>query len=317
MQSEDVKSEYSFLHDFVVRDPIPLPQHVVIVAEIGINHNGDIGIAKELIDMAAEAGCDAVKFQKRTIEIVYPEETLNSPRKSPWGTTQREQKMGLEFGEDEYDEIDAYCHKVGIDWFASAWDTPSQEFLRRYDCKYNKIASAMATHFDFLEAIASERKLTFYSTGMCEIEDIDRGVEIFRQRDCPFVLMHTVSTYPSPDTDLNLQCLHTLRERYACPIGYSGHEVSVSPSVMAAVMGAAVIERHITLDRAMYGSDQAASLERVGLVNMVAQIRKVPVVMGNGVKTTTDGEKAVAEKLRYWTAAEIPSHNPAQTDVKK
>ena len=317
MQSEDVKSEYSFLHDFVVRDPIPIPQYVLIVAEIGINHNGDIATAKKLIDMAAEAGCDAVKFQKRSIEIVYSEETLDSPRESPWGTTQREQKMGLEFGEDEYDEIDAYCHKVGIDWFASAWDLPSQEFLRRYDFQYNKIASAMATHLDFLEAVAEEKKLTFCSTGMCEIEEIDRMVEIFRQRDCPFVLMHTVSTYPSPDTDLNLQCLHTLREHYACPIGYSGHEASVSPSVMAAVMGAAVIERHITLDRAMYGSDQAASLERVGLTSMVGQIRKVPVVMGSGVKTTTEGEKAVAEKLRYWSATEISSNARELMDVKQ
>lgn len=277
-----------------------LPAHVFLIAEIGINHNGDLGIAKKLIDMAKSAGWDAVKFQKRTIDIVYTPEILDSPRESPWGTTQREQKEGLEFGEAEYDEIDAYCREVGIEWFASAWDIPSQEFLQRYDLKYNKVASAMATHVEFLEAVVAEGKLTFLSTGMCAYEDIDRAVDIFRRADCPFVLMHTVSEYPSPEDALNLACIPDLRRRYRCPVGYSGHEPSVSPSVMAAMLGAVAIERHITLDRAMYGSDQAASLERAGVVSLADQIRKIPTVMGDGKKRITEGERGIAQKLRYW-----------------
>lgn len=273
---------------------------VYFIAEIGINHNGDMDIAKQLIDLAKEAGCDAVKFQKRTIDIVYTEEVLAQFRESPWGTTQREQKEGLEFSEDQYDEIDAYCREVGIDWFASAWDIPSQQLMRKYNSPYNKVASAMATHEDFLEEVASEKKPTFISTGMCEWEDIDKAVGIFRKHDCPIVLMHTVSTYPSPEEDLNLSLIQTLRDRYQVPVGYSGHEVSVSPSVMAAMLGSVAIERHITLDRAMYGSDQSASLEPAGLKQVVSMIRKIPTCMGDGEKRMANGEEVVASKLRYW-----------------
>ena len=276
------------------------PSYVFVIAEIGINHNGSLEIAKHLIDLAKYAGCDAVKLQKRTVDLVYSKNILDAPRESPWGTTQREQKLGLEFGEAEYDVIDNYCRHVGIDWFASAWDVPSQLFLRKYDLKYNKIASAMTTYSPLLEEVASEQRPTFISTGMCELSDIDHVVRIFRGMDCPFVLMHTNSTYPSPEEDLNLAVMATLRERYDCPVGYSGHESSVSPTVVAAALGAVAVERHITLDRAMYGSDQAASLERQGVVSLVEQLRKIPVVIGANGKRITDGEAVVAKKLRYW-----------------
>ncbi len=276
------------------------PHDVFIIGEIGINHNGDMEITRKLIDMARHAGCDAVKFQKRTIDIVYTADMLDQPRESPWGTTQRQQKEGLEFGKNEYDQINAYCTQVGIDWFASAWDMPSQEFLRSYGCKYNKIASAMAIHVDMLEAVAAEAKQTFISLGMCTYEDCDRAVEIFRKHNCPFTLMHTVSEYPAPESALNLLGMDDLHKRYNCPVGYSGHEPSVSPSVIAAALGATVIERHITLDRSMYGSDQSASLEGAGLELMVSQIRKIPIVLGDGTKKITDKEQEIAAKLRYW-----------------
>jgi N-acetylneuraminate synthase len=280
-----------------------LPSKCLVFAEIGINHNGDLAIAKQLIDIADEAGCDAVKFQKRTINIVYGPEVLAAPRQSPWGTTTKEQKEGLEFTKSQYDEIDAYCRSKGIVWFASAWDIPSQEFLRGYNLPYNKIASAMATNLDFVEAVASEKKQTFLSVGMCSYDDVDKAVAILRKHDCPFTIMHTVSTYPCAEEDLNLLVIQELKKRYGVPVGYSGHEVSVSPSVMAAALGASVIERHITLDRAMYGSDQAASLEKPGLETLVAQIRKLPEVFGDGVKRFSDAEKSVAGKLRYWPSA--------------
>jgi N-acetylneuraminate synthase len=273
---------------------------VFIVAEIGINHNGDVEIAKKLIEQAKAAGCDAVKFQKRTIDLVYTKEMLAQPRESPWGMTQRAQKEGLEFGKKQYDAIDDHCRRLGIDWFASAWDIPSQQFLRQYECKYNKIASAMATNLPFLREVASERKLTFLSTGMCSYGDIDRAVDIFSKGHCPVVLMHTVSTYPAAEADLNLSVINALRERYRLPVGYSGHEASVSPSIMAAMMGAVAIERHITLDRAMYGSDQAASLELAGLITLVSSIRKIPLCLGDGMKRVLPAEEAVAKKLRYW-----------------
>src|SRR4051812_26133343 len=290
----------AFSVDYVQSEPWPIAHYIYIIAEIGINHNGDIGIAKRLIEQAKAAGCDAVKFQKRTIEVVYSPEVLAQERESPWGTTQRHQKEGLEFNKKEYDEIDAHCRSLGIDWFASAWDIPSQKFLRQYDSKYNKVASAMATHADFLREVASERRTTFLSTGMCTYEDIDKAVKIFKQADCPVVLMHTVSTYPAAEKDLNLRVISALQKRYGLPIGYSGHESSVSPSVIAAMMGAVAIERHVTLDRAMYGSDQAASLELSGLISLVAMIRKIPDCLGDGVKKIIPGEAAVAKKLRYW-----------------
>ena len=283
--------------------PVPVPSRIFVIAEIGINHNGDLTIAKQLIDIAKEVGCDAVKFQKRTIDIVYSQEVLDAPRESPWGTTQRAQKEGLEFGKPEYDEIDRYCRESGIDWFASAWDVPSQIFMRQYDLRYNKIASAMITHEDLLRAVAEERKTTFISTGMSTYQEISTATEIFQAQQCPFILMHCLADYPAREEELNLQMIHMLRERYGCNVGYSGHEASVSPSVIAAAMGAVAIERHITLDRAMYGSDQAASLEKSGFATMVAQIRKIPAVLGNGVKSVSAAEGKNASKLRYWTSA--------------
>lgn len=297
-------NDFLALTGLVQTEPLPIAKHVFVIAEIGINHNGDLAIAKQLIDMAKGAGCDAVKFQKRTIDIVYTKEVLDQPRESPWGTTQRQQKEGLEFTEAQYDEIDAYCRKIGIEWFASAWDIPSQKFLRKYEGRYNKVASAMVTHGDFLEEVASEGKVTFISTGMATLEAIDRAVGIFKAKNCPFVLMHVVATYPAAEEDLNLRVIQTLRDRYGCPVGYSGHEPSVSPSLMAAMMGAVAIERHITLSRAMYGSDQAASLEKPGLETLVAQLRKIPLAMGDGVKRVLKAEAQVAGKLRYWRTPE-------------
>ena len=272
----------------------------LIIAEIGINHNGDLDTAKQLIDMAKQCGCDAVKFQKRTVDVVYTREFLESPRMSPWGSTQRAQKEGLEFGEKEYAEISAYCSNTRIDWFASAWDLPSQVFLRKYNLKYNKVASAILNHPELPEAIATEGKLTFISTGMSTFDEIDEVVKIFGRHKCPFILMHSVSSYPCREGDLNLSLVPELKRRYGCRVGYSGHEASVSPSVVAAVLGAEVIERHITLDRAMYGSDQPASLELQGLATLVGQIRKIPVVLGDGVKRITPQEVENAKKLRYW-----------------
>lgn len=276
---------------------------VFIIAEIGINHNGDLELAKRLIDLAKQCGCDAVKFQKRTIDIVYPAAVLNAPRESPWGTTTRQQKEGLEFGLPEYQEIDRYCREQEIEWFASAWDLESQKFLRPFNLKHNKIASAMLTHSDFVEMVAAERKPTFLSVGMATWDDVDKALGILKKHDCPTVILHTVSTYPCAEEELNLQMIPELMKRYGLPVGYSGHEASVSPSVVAAVLGAVAIERHITFDRAMYGSDQAASLEKSGLESMVAQIRKIPVVLGDGVKRITPGEASVAKKLRYWLEA--------------
>ncbi len=271
-----------------------------IVAEIGINHNGSLKIAKDLIQMAKSAGCDSVKFQKRDIQTVYTEEELNKPRKSPWGDTQREQKEGLEFSKKEYDEIDQFCKSIKIDWFASAWDIKSLEFLDKYDLKYNKIASAMITHLEFLKQAAKRKKYTFISTGMSGYKEIDNALKIFRENDCPFELMHSVSAYPAPEDQLNLNLIKKMKEKYKCNVGYSGHEPSVSPSLVAVTLGASSLERHITLDRSMYGSDQSASLEERGLKELVSIIRKVPKVIGNGEKKILDCETDVAKKLRYW-----------------
>ena len=271
---------------------------IFIIAEIGINHNGDIKICKELIDIAKDAGCDAVKFQKRDIDIVYTKEFLNSPRDSLWGTTQRDQKLGLEFSENDYDEIDTYCSKKNINWFASAWDLNSQDFLRKYNTKYNKIASAMIVYDDLLNKVASEGKHTFISTGMSTYEDIENAIQIFKKHQCPFELMHTVSTYPMKDEDANLKMIKTLREKYGCNVGYSGHEVGLAVSYAAAAMGITSLERHITLDRAMYGSDQSASIEPNGLRMLVGAVRKIEKAIGNGVKKIIADEVPIAEKLR-------------------
>ncbi len=275
-------------------------EYIYIIAEIGINHNGSLDLAYQLIDLAKKSGCDAVKFQKRTIDIVYSEEILAQKRDSPWGTTQREQKEGLEFSLEEYDAIDNYCKKVGIDWFASSWDMESQILMRKYNFRFNKVASAMATNFDFVELVASEGIPTFASTGMTSYEEIGKLVDIFSKHNCELMLMHTVSTYPSLEEDLNLRIINELKKKYRLPVGYSGHEVSVSPSIMAATLGADAIERHITLDRAMYGSDQSASLQSDGLRQMCGILRKLPLILGDGKKRILDQELNIAKKLRYW-----------------
>jgi len=270
-----------------------------IVAEIGINHNGSLKLAKELIDAARWCGADAVKFQKRTVEIVYAGQ-LDKPRESPWGSTNGEQKFGLELSRDDYDTINDYCRSINMPWFASAWDIPSLEFLAPYNLPYNKIASAMATYPEFVRAVGLEKKPTFLSTGMCELLQIELAASCLQVLGCDVTLMHTVSTYPANEATLNLRCIPMLKERFGLPVGYSGHESSVSPSVMAVVMGATAIERHLTIDRAMYGSDQAASLEPVGFRTMVDQIRKIPKILGDGTKKTLPEELEVAKKLRYW-----------------
>jgi len=271
---------------------------IFIVAEIGINHNGDISICKELIDVAVTAGCNAVKFQKRDIDLVYTQEFLDSPRESPWGVTQRSQKEGLEFNKEQYIDISEYCSSKGIEWFASAWDTNSQNFLRQFNCKFNKIASAMIVDDSLLRMVAEEGKHTFISTGMSTYKDIDKAVEIFNIAGCPFELMHTISTYPMRDEDANLNLINSLRNRYECNVGYSGHEVGLAISYAAAAMGISSLERHITLDRAMYGSDQSASVEPNGLNQLVGGVRAIEKAMGDGEKRLIGSEVPIAQKLR-------------------
>lgn len=269
-----------------------------VIGEIGINHNGDINIAKKLIAAASKAGCNAIKFQKRTVKFVYSKKELDKYRESPWGTTNREQKNGLEFNKSEYNEIDKYCKEKNIEWFASAWDIESQIFLRQYNLNYNKVASAMLTHKDLLKAIAQEGKYTFISTGMSTMEQIEKAVEVFRSHKCPFELMHCNSTYPMKPEDANLKVIHTLRERFGCDVGYSGHETGLAVSLAATALGATSIERHITLDRSMYGSDQSASLEITGLTRLLKNIRIVETCLGDGVKSVTESEAQIATKLR-------------------
>ena len=271
---------------------------IKLIAEIGINHNGDMDICKKLIDVAKDAGADCVKFQKRDIDQVYTQEFLNSPRESPWGITQREQKTGLEFGAEQYQEIENYCKSKGLEWFASAWDINSQKFLRKFNTKYNKIASAMIVHKELLKEVASEGKHTFISTGMTTYEDIKTAVNIFREANCSFELMHTVSTYPMKDEDANLNMIKTLRDKFDCNVGYSGHEVGLAVSYAAAAQKITSLERHITLDRSMYGSDQSASVEPAGFHQLVGSVRKIELAMGDGVKKTIEEEAPIAKNLR-------------------
>jgi N-acetylneuraminate synthase len=270
-----------------------------LIAEIGINHNGDLNIAKQLIEAAADAGFDAVKFQKRTIDKVYTEEFLDSPRESQWGTTQRAQKEGLEFSKAQYLEIDKYCKNLGISWTASAWDIDAQLFLQELNCSFNKVASPMLGHKPLLKLIASEGKKTFISTGMSTIEEIDDVVELFKESNCPIELMHCNSTYPMKEEDANLLCIPMLKQRYGCDVGYSGHETSLIKVCTAAVaLGATSIERHITLDRAMYGSDQASSIEAHSLGNFAETVRAVAGILGTGQKVLSEAEAKTREKLR-------------------
>lgn len=274
-----------------------------LIAEIGINHNGSLELAKQMIDASHAAGFDAVKFQKRTIDKVYTKEVLDSPRDSPWGKTTRAQKEGLELSRDAYEEIDRYCGKLGILWSASAWDVDSQALLRTFDLKFNKVASAMLGNKPLMRMIAGENKRTFISTGMAHIEEIDEAVSLFKQVKCPFDLMHCNSTYPLKDEEANLLCIPRLKSRYQCEVGWSGHETSVLKVCIAAVtLGATSIERHITLDKTMYGSDQAASIECHDLPNFVSVIRSIPAILGTGKKIVTESEWPVRKKLRVEAA---------------
>ena len=272
-----------------------------IISEIGINHNGDLKLAKRMIDESILAGVNAVKFQKRDINLVYSKKILSERRDSPWGTTQYDQKKGLEFDLKEYKEIDKYCKKKGIEWFASAWDTNSVKFLEKFDLRYNKVASAMIVDLKLLNQIASQKKYTFISTVMTTFKEIDKAVEIFEKKNCKFELMHTVSAYPFEDKDANLNFISVLKKRYNCNVGYSGHEKGgLAISYAAVALGATSIERHFTIDRTMYGSDQAASITPKGLKDLVGGIRNIEKAVNKKItkKKILDIEQAVAKKLR-------------------
>ncbi len=270
-----------------------------LIAEIGINHNGNLDITKKLINLAKESGFDSVKFQKRTIDIVYDKKTLDTYRESPWGKTTREQKLGLEFEKKEYDEIDDYCKKLNINWFASAWDLESLKFLDNYNLKYHKIASAMIIDKKLLFEVSKRGKHTFISTGMSKKEDIDNAVKIFKDNNCSFELMHCVSTYPMKVEDANLATIDQLKKEYNCDVGYSGHENGVIVSLTAVMLGITSLERHITLDRTMYGSDQSASLEFSGMKNLTSSLDKIILSFGKpSLGKIMEGEVQIAKKLR-------------------
>ena len=272
---------------------------VFVIAEIGINHNGSLDLALDLIDGAAEAGADAVKFQKRNPDVCVPEHQKGVMRDTPWGRmTYLEYKYRMEFGEAEFDAIDARCRERGIHWFASAWDLDSQRFMHRYRLGFNKVASAMLTNRELLEEVAAERKYTFISTGMSTLEEVDEAVRIFEDAHCAFELMHCNSSYPAASEDLNLSVIQTLKDRYGCQVGYSGHEFGLTPSYVAVAMGASSVERHITLDRSMWGTDQEASVEIPAFAKLVRQIRSVETMLGDGIKRVTESEMPIRSKLR-------------------
>ena len=270
-----------------------------LIAEIGINHNGDLNIVKQLITNAKKCGFDAVKFQKRDIYKVYSKEVLSIPRESPWGKTTEDQKKGLELSKEDYDVIDKFCKELKIEWFASAWDLKSLDFLSKYNNKFNKIASAMIIDKDFLNEAAKQKKYTFISTGMSTKKNIDEAVEIFKKNQCEFELMHCISTYPMNPKDANLETINDLREKYKCKVGYSGHENGVVVSLAALSYGISSLERHITLDRTMYGSDQAASLEFSGMKFLGESIDKFIAAIGESkIGVVLEQEKPIAKKLR-------------------
>ena len=268
-----------------------------IIAEIGINHNGDLDLAKKLIDIAAVAGCDSVKFQKRNPDVCVPDHQKGVMRDTPWGKmTYLDYKYRMEFGDDEYDQINRYCYEKGIQWSASPWDLDSLEFLEQYELPYIKIPSAHLTNLDLLKACKKTAKKTILSTGMSTVEEIDEAVSILEGSD--FALLHCNSSYPAPIKDLNLKCIETLKERYDCEVGYSGHEFRLGTSVAAVYLGASIIERHITLDRTMWGSDHLSSVEPQGLIKLVKGIRELESAYGDGVKKITLEEEKIKRKLR-------------------
>ena len=253
--------------------------HVFVTAEIGINANNSLEIAKKLMDMAKLCGADAVKFQKRTVEKVYTKEFLDSPRQSPWGTTQREQKMALEFGVEQYDTINTYSHQIGIPWYASAWDIESQQFLNGYNLKYNKLASPMALNQELVRMLSISGKHTFISTGKVNRDQLDVIVDMFKYEETPFTLMHCNNKYPCPDEECHVGQIKELKERYKCPVGFSSHNPSILPCSLAVAMGAEAIEVHVTLDRTMYGTDQPASMEWGSLAYVCRDVNRVRSIM--------------------------------------
>ena len=268
-----------------------------IIAEIGINHNGDINNAKRLIDVAALSGCDSVKFQKRNPDVCVPEHQKSVMRETPWGEmTYLEYKYKVEFEKPEYDEIDKYCRDKGIQWSASPWDLDSLIFIMQYDIPYIKIPSAHMTNLPLLEAAIATGKRVIVSTGMSTLNEVDTAVEVLKKGD--FALLHCNSTYPAPLEELNLKCIQTLKERYNCEVGYSGHEFRLGTSVSAVYLGATIIERHITLDRTMWGTDQLCSIEPQGLIKLVKGIRELEVALGDGNKVVTKSEEKIKKKLR-------------------
>jgi N-acetylneuraminate synthase len=280
-------------------------QPCYIIAEIGINHNGDIDLAKRLINVAVGAGCDAVKFQKRTIEVVYTADELAKPRESPFGNTNGDLKCGLEFGPEEYQEIARYCNELKVDWFASCWDEKSVDFIAQFDIPCFKIASASLTDDNLLRHTRAIGKPILLSTGMSTIEEVDHAIEVLGKND--LLLMHACSTYPAYYEELNLRVISTLADRYGLPVGYSGHETGLPSSIAARVMGACAVERHITLDRSMWGSDHAASLEPNGITRLVRDIRLIEKSMGDGVKRVLEREQPIIKKLRRVGATNV--HN--------
>lgn len=272
-------------------------QPAFIVGEIGINHNGDLAIAKSLIDLAVTYRFDAVKFQKRTVNVVYTPKELARPRQSPFGETNSDLKHGLEFDSEKYAEIDRYCKAKSIMWYASPWDPSSVEFLEPFNPPCYKVASACLSDHELLQSICSTGRPVILSTGMSTLEEIDQAVRLFE--GVPLIILHCTSTYPCAEEEINLSVIDTLRQRYQRPVGYSGHEVSLMPSVMAAVgFGACMVERHITLNRAMWGTDQAASLEPRGMELLAKYIHLWPIVRGDGQKRVYDSEIPVRNKLR-------------------
>ena len=276
-------------------------QPCYVIAEIGINHNGDIDLAKRLISVAVAAGCDAVKFQKRTVDVVYTAAELATPRENPFGTTNGDLKRGLEFDEADYMEIAVFCKSLKIDWFVSPWDEKSVDFMEKFDTPVYKVASASLTDDNLLKHLRATGKPIIASTGMSTYAEIDHAVEVLGKKD--LILMHTTSTYPAKYEQLNLKAIPSMIERYGVPVGYSGHETGIPTSVAAAVLGACAVERHITMDRAMWGSDQAASLEPNGISRLVRDIRLCEQSMGDGVKKVYDEEVPVMKKLRRVGAA--------------
>jgi N-acetylneuraminate synthase len=270
-----------------------------IIAEIGINHNGDLAIAKRLIDIATVAGCDAVKFQKRNPDICVPDHQKHVMKETPWGEmTYLQYKYRVEFGQEEYDEIDQYGREKGIAWSASPWDLDSLEFLQQYNIPFIKVPSAMITNEKLMRGCAHTGMKVIFSSGMSTLAETDQAVDWMRQEGAEFALLHCNSTYPAPLEDLNLRCIQTLRERYNCEVGYSGHEFRLGTTVASVYLGATILERHITLDRTMWGSDHLASVEPQGLIKLVKGVRELEIALGDGQKRVTEGEIPVRKKLR-------------------